>query len=374
MLKRQQHKRHRTTARHHPLAAVLLAAAVALLAACAGAPQQPAFQAPVYPPPPAQARFVYERTLIYNDDVEEYTSAMRFRQYALGASRKLKGLVKPFDVAVRSGRVYVTDSVQRAVFLFDIPGRRFLEIGTEKPGLLAKPLGIDIAPNGDLYVCDISARRIMVYDGEGHFLRAIGNPQQLRRPSDVALSHDGSRLYVVDTGGVDSQSHQVVVYDSASGEQLRIIGRRGSGPGEFNLPLQLTVGKDDMLYVVDGGNFRVQAFAADGTYAFSFGTIGRLPGQFARPKGIATDREGRLYVVDTAFGNFQIFDSQGRLLMYIGERGQSGLPGKYMLPAGIDVDEDGRIYVVDQFFRKVDVYRPVSLAAEEGFAAYRPLE
>ncbi len=352
----------------------LLGAAILALAACAEKPRQPAFKAPVYPPPPAKARFIYERTLIYNDDVEVLTSAMRFRQYALGASRKLKGLVKPFDVAVRRGRVYVTDSVQRAVFLFDIAGRRFLEIGTEKPGRLVKPLGIDIAPNGDIYVADISARRIMVYDAEGGFLRAIGNPRQLRRPADVALSHDGNRLYVVDTGGVDSQDHHIVVYDSATGQALRIIGRRGSAPGEFNLPVQLTVGRDDMLYVVDGGNFRIQAFNKAGDYAFAFGTIGRLPGQFARPKGIAADSAGRLYVVDTAFGNFQIFDHQGRLLMYIGERGQSGLPGKYMLPAGIDVDEDGRIYVVDQFFRKVDVYRPVALGAEEGFAAYRPLQ
>ncbi|HHH36937.1 MAG TPA: 6-bladed beta-propeller [Gammaproteobacteria bacterium] len=343
---------------------------------CANSPgEKPAhFEAPVYPPPPAKPRFVYERTLIYNDDVEAYTRAMRFKQFALGASRKLRGLVKPFDVAVHRGRIYVTDSVQRRVILFDVPGRRYLEIGAEEPGALAKPLGIDVAPNGDIYVCDITARRVMVYDGEGRFLRAIGNKTQLRRPSDVALNRDGSRAYVVDTGGVDSQEHHVVIYDTATGRKLGIIGRRGNGPGEFNLPVQLTVGRDDMLYVVDGGNFRVQAFDASGRYAFSFGTIGRMPGQFARPKGIAADGEGRLYVVDTAFGNFQIFDPQGRLLMFIGERGQSGLPGKYMLPAGIDVDEDGRIYVVDQFFRKLDIYRPVTLPSDRGYAAPRSLE
>ncbi len=353
---------------------LLLWLTLALAAGCASAPPQPAFKPPVYPPPPAEPRFIYERTLIYNDDVEEFTRAMRFKQYALGASRKLKGLVKPFDVAVRKGRVYVSDSVQRTVFLFDIPGRRFVEIGTEKPGLLVKPLGLDTAPNGDLYVSDITARRIMVYDANGRFLRAIGSKEQLRRPSDVALNRDGSRLYVVDTGGVDSQEHHVLVYDTASGELLDTIGRRGSQPGEFNLPVQLTIGRDDMLYVVDGGNFRVQVFGPGGDYRFSFGSVGRMPGQFARPKGIAADPDGRLYVVDTAFGNFQIFDPEGRLLLFIGERGQSGLPGKYMLPAGIDVDEDGRIYVVDQFFRKVDVFRPIGLAADEGHAAYIPLE
>ena len=38
-----------------------------------------------------------------------------------------------------------------------------------------------------------------------------------------------------------------------------------------------------------------------------------------------------------------------------------------MLPAGIDVDEDGRVYLVEQFFRKVDVFRPATLAPEEGY-------
>ena len=353
-----------TKARH-----VLPAILVLLLTACATAPEEKPFVPPVYPPPPAEPRFVFERTLLYNDDVEEYTRGMRFRQYATGASRKLMGLVKPYDVAVLRGKVYVSDSVQRSVFLFDIPGKRFLEIGAKKPGLLAKPLGMDVSVNGDLYVSDISARRIMVYTADGQFLRAIGNPEQLRRPSDVAVSNDGARLYVLDTGGVDSMSHHVQVYDATTGKLLKTIGRRGAGEGEFNLPIQLTVAPDDRLYVVDSGNFRVQAFDPDGRFLFAFGSVGRLPGQFARPKGIATDPSGNIYVIDTAFGNFQIFNAKGQLLMHIGDRGQSGMPGKYMLPAGIDVDEDGRIYVVDQFFRKIDVFRPISLSAEEGFVA-----
>jgi DNA-binding beta-propeller fold protein YncE len=341
-------------------------ALIGLLAACASTPPPPteAFVPPVYPPPPAEPRFVYERTLLYNEDVEEVTSGMRFKQFALGEARKLMGLVKPFDVAVHAGRVYVTDTVQRAVLVFDIPGKRFFQIGTEKPGLLSKPMGIDVAADGTLYVADITDRRVMVYDADGGFLRAIGNHELLQRPSDVALTPDGTRLYVVDTGGVDSDSHVIQIFDAHSGAVLGKIGSRGQGEGEFNLPLQATVAADGTLYVVDSGNFRVEAFDADGHYRSSFGTVGRFPGQFARPKGIATDAAGNVYVVDTAFGNVQIFTPQGQLLMFLGERGQAGYPGKYMLPAGIDVDSDGRIYVVDQFFRKVDIYRPVGVPAQ----------
>ena len=84
-----------------------------------------------------------------------------------------------------------------------------------------------------------------------------------------------------------------------------------------------------------------------------------------------TDREGNVYVVDAAFGNFQVFNSDGELLMFVGDRSERDGPAKYMLPSGIAVDEDGRIYVVDQWFRKIDVYRPVGLTTSSGFLARR---
>ena len=347
----------------------LLATLVALLlTACAGTPEQSTFKPPVYPPPPSEPRFIFERTIIYNDDIEDYTSGDRFKQFATGSSRKLMGMVKPFDVAVYQGRIYVTDTVQRAVLLYDIPGKHFSEFGTEKPGELIKPLGIDISSEGEVYVADVSAQRIMVYDLKGTYLRAIGSKDIFNRPTDVAINPEGTRLYVLDTGGVTSENHHIIVFDPRSGKQLQTIGKRGDGDGEFNLPLQISVGPDGELFVVDGGNFRVQALHPDGSFDFAFGSIGRLPGQFARPKGIATDKAGNIYVVDTAFGNFQIFNNKGQLLMYIGERDNAGLPGKYMLPAGIDVDENGRIYIVDQFFRKIDVFRPFDLPPDEGYA------
>ncbi len=339
----------------------VLLAGLVLLSGCATAPdEQGTFIPPVYPPPPAEPRFVFERALSYNDDVEELSRAQRFKLFATGASRRLYGLVKPFDVAVSKQRVFVSDSVQRSVLLFDIPGRRFREIGTDKPGELTKPLGIDIAGN-ELFVVDASTKRVMIYDLDGNYKRSAGSKAELRRPSDVVASADGKKLYVVDTGGIDSDAHHVHIYDAQNGTWLGKIGRRGIADGEFNLPLQAALAPDGTLHVMDSGNFRVQSFSEDGKYLSSFGSAGRYPGQFARPRGIATDRDGNIYIVDTAFGNVQIFNAGGQLLMFLGERGHAGYPGKYMLPAGIDIDEEGRIYIVDQFFRKVDVFRPYHL-------------
>ena len=127
------------------------------------------------------------------------------------------------------------------------------------------------------------------------------------------------------------------------------------------------VGADGLLYVVDGGNFRVQVFDANGKFVRTFGAIGRQGGQFSRPKEIAADAQGNIYVADSAFGNFQIFDRNGVLLLDVGSRGNVDGPAKFMLPSGIAVDTDGRVYVVDEFFRKVEVFRPAQLPASAAY-------
>ena len=191
------------------------------------------------------------------------------------------------------------------------------------------------------------------------------------RLSSVTVDDKGDKVYVVDIGGVTSDQHRVRVFNARTGEHLFDIGKRGTGPGEFNLPRDVALGKDGRIYVVDGGNFRVQIFDKDAKFIKSFGGVGKQLGNFARPKEIATDRDGNLYVADSAFGNFQIFDPDGQLLMFIGERSERDIPAGYMLPSGIAVDEDGRIYFVDQWFGRVDVFRPHALKETEGYLGRR---
>ena len=165
--------------------------------------------------------------------------------------------------------------------------------------------------------------------------------------------------------------HRIRVYNAKTGEYLFDIGKRGSGPGELNLPRDVAIYKDK-LYVVDSGNFRIQIFDLEGKFIKSFGEVGKQLGNFARPKEADVDKDGNLYVVDTAFGNFQIFSPEGELLLYVGERGGQDRPGQFTLPSGIAVDEDGRIYMVDQMFQKVDIFRPFKLGENEGYLHYNP--
>lgn len=332
-------------------------AGLVLLSACQTT-KTTTIQTMVWPEPPEEARFFFEQVIRSSADVVEETKAERFQRLATGVGLAGKGFDKPWGVAAYDGRVYVGDTVGRKIHYYDLAGKTYKEFGNKGTGSLAKPLHVAADAKGKVYVCDATGKRVVVFDQEGNYLSAFGGPTELDRPSAVAVNAEGTRVYVVDTGGVNSEKHNVLVYNE-KGEKIQVIGSRGTEPGQFNLPVSAAVGPNGNLYVVDGGNFRIAAFDDKGQFLLNFGSVGRRSGQFARPKDIAVDREGNIYVTDSAFGNFQIFDPKGALLLFIGQRGDEGGPTQYMLPAGITVDQkDGRVYVIDQFFKKMEIYRP----------------
>jgi len=351
---------------------VALCAAL-LLAGCAPAPQKPEGAAkselttPVFPEPPDEPRYAWERAIFTSADIVPSSEESKLKLALTGVSDQAgEGLGKPYAVAVHKGKIYISDTVSRAIKVFDIAEKKYSKITETPNGDIGKPLGIDVDAAGNLYVADASFRVIHIFDRNGKHVRKIGDGKGFDRLSSVTVNREGTRLYATDIGGVQSENHRIRVYDPRNGEHLMDIGKRGPGPGELNLPRDLAVGKDGRLYVVDSGNFRVQVFDTDGKFIKSFGKVGKMLGDFARPKEIATDRDGNVYVADTAFGNFQIFNPEGELLMFVGTRSEKGGPAKYMLPAGIYVDDDGRIYMGDQWFSKLDIYRPYALPEGKG--------
>ena len=338
----------------------LAVAAALVVAACAPPPPADpgATRKPVWPAPPDVARYAWEATLRSPADVGagDDEDSRRRRQLTGEAPPTDRVLEKPAAVAARGGRIYVTDTVERHVLAFDVPRRRVFRFGLRAPGTLRKPTGIALDATGRVYVSDATLRKVVVYDGLGLYQRTIGSPDELVRPTGVAVSPDGERVYVIDRADNESDEHRVVVYD-AEGRRTGGFGRRGEGPGEFNIPVQAAVARDGTVYVLDAGNFRVQAFDRAGVYLRQFGAPGRMPGTFSRPRSIAVDDDGLVYVSDATFGNVQVFKPGGELLIAVGEIGPRDLPGRYALPAGVSVDETRRLYVVDQYFAKVDVIR-----------------
>lgn len=342
------------------LRSLLVLVAALMLAACAGDDVKPASEKIYWPAPPDPPRFVYETTLRSELSIQALTAEERFRRSLSGYVEKGTVFQKPFDVAARNGSVVVTDTVARLGYIFNLPRQKLFRFGNVgRQGVLTKPMGVAMDGRQYIYVADAGARQVFVYDALGMYIRSIGNPEDLDRPVDVAVNEDGSRVYVVDVGGIDSRKHGFVAYDG-EGRKLFAVKGRGSEKGEFNLPTQAAVGPDGTIFILDGGNFRVQAFSPEGKLIRAWGKAGRNFGDLARPRGLAVDKAGNVYVSDAAYRNVQVFNSDGQLLLALGSKGLMDEPGQYALPAGVAVDELDYVYVVDQLFFKVDVLRKLS--------------
>ncbi|MEW5755235.1 MAG: 6-bladed beta-propeller [Pseudomonadota bacterium] len=341
---------------------ILLGLLAALLQGCASTPEKEV-KRPIWPAPPDEPRYQYETVLRLED---QFTGSGQGLLGALSGAdmqpRQLFG--KPFDIEAHNGVILVSDTVSRVVHYLHVPARMVFRVGAKDgPGKLLKPSGIGMDNAGNFYVADVSARRVLAFDALGVYKNEIGSPDDYLKPTDVAVSPAGDRVYVIDTGGVDSDKHRVLVYDAA-GNQLSVIGTRGDKEGQFNLPVSADVDKDGNLYVLDAGNFRVQIFDRDGKFLNAWGKVGQTIGDLARPKGIAVDEDGLVYVTDAAFANVQVFDNKGRLMLAIGTGTVADEPGGYSLPAGVAADETGRLYVVEQRFNKVEVIKKLKPASE----------
>lgn len=346
-----------------------------LLVACSVTPEKSAevFKGPlIWPQPPDQPRFAYQTALRSPADIAavELPKDKLLREMTGAAATSTSPVfMKPAAIVARKGRIYVTDTSTASIVVFDVPRRKIFRFGLRQPAVLMKPSGLALDAEMNVYVADSKRREVLVFDSLGLFKRAIGGPVDLERPTGVAVSSDGERIYVVDRSDNESDNHRVVIYGK-DGTKIKVIGTRGDGEGQFNVPLQAAVAPDGTLYVLDSGNFRVQAFNREGKFLRAFGKAGVNTGDFARPRGIAVDDEGKIYVNDASFNNFQIFQPDGQLLLAVGQTASESNPGQYGLLNGIAVDETGRVYVTDQLFNKVEVFR--RLSEQEGQKMLQP--
>jgi DNA-binding beta-propeller fold protein YncE len=333
-----------------------------LLAGCtvpgAGTADKPIRIQRVWPEPPNQPRYVHEIALRSLSDIKPESEQDRLQRQLTGRSPVPSDPVfkKPAAIAARKGRVYVADPPTSAVVVFDIPRRSIYRMAVREPNHVQKPISLAIDGRDRVYVLDGQARKVLVFDALGLFQFAVGDPRVLTQPSGLAVSPDGSRIYVVDRGSLAEDDHRVIAY-SPDGRELFRLGPRGGGPGQFNIPLAASVAPDGTLLVLDSGNFRVQSFDADGRYRSSFGGVGTELGHFARPRSLAVDLDGNIFVGDASFNNVQIFNHEGQLLMSIGRPELADGPGQFALLAGLATDETGRLYVTDTYHGKIEVYR-----------------
>jgi len=124
----------------------------------------------------------------------------------------------------------VTDTVQRFVLVLDVPNGRSYRIGDgEGPTALVSPWA-RCRRAGRIYVADISQRQVVVYDPFGGLIKKIGGEKVFDRLTSVTVNPEGTLIYAVDIGGVDSDKH--VVKGVRRGDRRPQDGyrKRGVGP------------------------------------------------------------------------------------------------------------------------------------------------
>jgi sugar lactone lactonase YvrE len=206
----------------------------------------------------------------------------------------------PYGVTVdRQGIAYVTDTVSAKVFVFSPAETLVKVIGDEQ---LSRPTGVAVDPaRGRLYVTDTAEHHVAVFDLEGKLLSVWGErgPGQgnFNFPTDVDLDADGN-LYVL-----DALNAKVQVLDP-SGVFLREFGERGTASGSFQVPKGIAISPTGLVVVTDTMAKRFVIFDTKGEYLLSIGGRQRFtdgtvsPGGFYMPTGVDIDSESSIWIVD----------------------------------------------------------------------------
>ena len=336
---------------------------LSLMAGCAARkpPEQPLRL--VWPAPPEKTRIEFVRSISSQKDVNEDTTfTQTLVNFLAGIKPPPDVLTEPMGVAVSDDGnvVYVSDTGQSAIFVFDFGKRKFHKI----EGVIG-PIGLALDREQNLYVVEQPKKGVTVFNPEGKQVRFLTD-KSIERPTGLALDRDRKRIYLADTAHTKSKEQTVKIL-SLDGKLIGKIGQgKGGAPGQFLFPTYLGLDREGDLYVTDSLNCRVQEFDPNGKYVRSFGERGDAWGQFTRPKGLALDSFGNLYVADSGWSNVQIFNRNGQVLLFFGGRGP--LPGMLKNPTAVAIDATNHIYVGDFLNHRVEEYRLVNTTAADSLA------
>ena len=195
---------------------------------------------------------------------------------------------------------------------------------------LELPYGIAFNNREEMIVSECFGHRLSILDTRGQKIRTFGShgdsPHQMIRPRGIATDDSGN-IYV-------SSEHKLQKFTS-TGELIKCVGREGGKEGEFDDPRGLTV-RDNLVYVCDRNNHRIQVFDLDLNFVRSIGSRGSGRGGFDRPFDVKFDTAGNMYVADW---RVQVMDSSGRFIREFGQ-------GKLSAPSCL-LTADKYVYVSD---------------------------
>ncbi len=197
---------------------------------------------------------------------------------------------------------------------FDESGKEIRSFGG---GMFVWPHGIHVDRDGNIWVTDARVASpaelkefpgegqkgsvVIKFSPEGQVLMTLGKPgvkgnppDALTEPTDVATDRGNGDIYVAESHtNVEAPNlvRRISVFDR-NGKFLRIIGKTGTGPGEFRTPHMIKFDSQGRLIVADRHNHRIQILTKDGRFVAEYPEFGRI-------SGIAIDANDMLYTADS---------------------------------------------------------------------------
>ena len=248
------------------------------------------------------------------------------------------------------------------------------------PGELWDPNGVAIDENTNMiYVTEwLGSLRVSIFSETGAFIDTFSH-EDLRAPCGIAIHRDN--LYVTDI-----EAHAVFRFKIEIDMRLvPKLGSQGSGLGQFNCPLGLSVSPNGDVFVADFGNNRIQilddslhfqrsithqtmerpsdikltpdevyvlcrvspcilVFSHAGEKIRSLVTRGGMGMQIGSADFFCLDKKQNLLISDSLNNQVRIFSKEGTLLHTIGQPGQQA--GMLYSPQGIVLTENLKLIIV----------------------------
>ena len=212
---------------------------------------------------------------------------------------------------------------------------------------------------------------VLKFTATGKFLMQIGKPgrskgsndtENLRLPAKITVNAKTDEAYVSDGYG----NHRVIVFDASTGKYKRHwgaygnkpedkdLGRydpNGAPPPQFRNPVHCAeVSNDNMVYVCDRVNDRVQVFTPEGKFLKEkFYEKETLGSGSAWDLAFSRDAEQKfMYLADGENDRVHIIDRQSmEMLTTFGEGGRQ--PGQFYGVHSIATDSKGNIYTTETY-------------------------
>lgn len=211
------------------------------------------------------------------------------------------GLIAPYGVAIdETGRIYLSEIHTGLVKVLSPAGalidRIDLSLAVGRP---VAPGRITIGPNGRLYIADLRANEILVFNLRGDFLQALGGFAYLQKAAVVndriiGLSSHGKTVHLFDQGG----SLLLAFGDHGEASERSNI---------FSFPTGFAVDAKGRLWIADAFQHRLRVFSLDGRHLFNYGRIEEKVGGFFFPVDLCFGDKGTLYVLEKGAERIQIF-------------------------------------------------------------------